>query len=450
MRSQLRRGGGWAAPSSRFRDPVRRSPSAPRENPAISDSVDAAETRSEPRRILLYSHDGTGLGHLRITLGVAHALAQRCPDDALLLLTGSLNVSAFDLPPNLDFVKLPSVPRRTIYDTIPAAEAGPEPYGKVMAARRDIAAATIHAFAPDLVVVDHAPAGLFRELIPAFERLRQDRPDARFALLMRDITFGAEQTRQIWRNEQVYPLLDDFYDRILIYGSQEVFDPIAEYGLSDRAAERTRFCGYLSPAPPMRSPERVRSDLGAIGRRLAVVSVGGGADGGPVARAYLEGLPDFAPADLVSYVVTGPLLEDADRQAIARLIAGRTDVDVTAFDPDLFAAVAAADVVVSMGGYNSLCEAAFAGKRSVVVPRLPGPEEQLIRAERFARRGLVTLLPPQALSPRSLWERVLAELTRESSPPALLPFGGETRIAAELAALAHREGRRAERRESER
>ncbi|HET7095301.1 MAG TPA: hypothetical protein VFI22_17560, partial [Thermomicrobiales bacterium] len=131
------------------------------------------------------------MGHLRITLGVAHALSLRCPDDALLLLTGSLNVSAFDLPPNLDFVKLPSVPRRTIYDTIPIPGVGPEPYQNVMAARSEIAAATFRAFAPDLVVVDHAPAGLFRELIPAFEWLRGARPDARFALLMRDITFSA-------------------------------------------------------------------------------------------------------------------------------------------------------------------------------------------------------------------------------------------------------------------
>ncbi|HEU5431609.1 MAG TPA: glycosyltransferase, partial [Thermomicrobiales bacterium] len=153
--------------------------------------------------------------------------------------------------------------------------------------------------------------------------------------------------------------------------------------------------------------------------------------------AYLEGLPDFAPPDLLSYVIAGPLLPDGDRRAIARLAKGRDDVIVTPFDPDALGVIAAADVVVSMAGYNSLCEAAFTGKRSVVVPRLPGPEEQAIRAERFARRGLVTLASPHDLSPRSLWEAVLAELARESSPPPALPFGGEMRIAAELAALAH-------------
>ena len=39
---------------------------------------------------MLYSHDGTGLGHLRITLGVATAYADLRPDDSLLLLTSAL------------------------------------------------------------------------------------------------------------------------------------------------------------------------------------------------------------------------------------------------------------------------------------------------------------------------------------------------------------------------
>ena len=71
---------------------------------------------------------------------------------------------------------------------------------------------------------------------------------------MRDITFGPEQTRTIWKNEGVYPLLDEVYDRILIYGDKHVFDPISAYDMSPQAAARTRFCGYLAPTPPRRSP----------------------------------------------------------------------------------------------------------------------------------------------------------------------------------------------------
>ena len=98
------------------------------------------------------------------------------------------------------------------------------------------------------------------------------------ALLMRDITFGPEQTRSIWKNEGVYPLLDEAYARILIYGDRRVFDPIAAYELSDVAASRTRFCGYLAPSPPRRSTAQVRDEVGAGALPLVAISVGGGAD----------------------------------------------------------------------------------------------------------------------------------------------------------------------------
>ena len=80
------------------------------------DSVDT------PRRVLFYSHDGTGLGHLRITLGVAAAYAALRPQDSLLLLTGSLHTSAFTLPENLDYVKLPAMPKREMYASLPPTE----------------------------------------------------------------------------------------------------------------------------------------------------------------------------------------------------------------------------------------------------------------------------------------------------------------------------------------
>jgi predicted glycosyltransferase len=385
--------------------------------------------------VLVYSHDGTGLGHLRITLGIAEALAGRRPGDAVLLLTGSGQIPAFDLPANLDWVKLPAWPKRELYEALPHPASPPAPFKQVVFAREAVARAVVQAFAPDLLVVDHAPAGLFRELAPAIDWLRAARPEARLALLMRDITFGPEQTRTIWTNEGVYPLLDGVYDRILVYGQQEVFDPIAEYGMSPAAAARTRFCGYLPPPQPRRAPAQVRAELGVGDRPLVAVSVGGGADGGPVLRAFLDGWPRFAPPDLAAYVVAGPLLPAAERAAVEALAAGLDGVRLVPFDPDYLAVARAADAVVGMGGYNSLCEAAFIGKRAVVVPRRPGPEEQIIRARRFAALGLATVVEPDALSPEGLWPAVLAALADPTSPPPVLSFAGARAIVDALDVL---------------
>ncbi len=397
----------------------------------------AARDESAPRRLLFYSHDGTGLGHLRITLGVASAYAALRPQDSLLLLTGSLHTSAFDLPANLDYIKLPAMPKREIYASLPPTEGFTGSHNSTIRFRTALALTTMQSFDPHVVVVDHAPAGLFRELAPSLEWLRSSARPASLALLMRDVTFGPEQTRTIWRNEGIYPLLDDGYDRILVYGDQDVFDPVSAYEISERAAARMRFCGYLAPRSPLRSPAEVRRELGVGGAPLVAVSVGGGVDGGPLLRAYLEGLPDFLGSHLHSYVVTGPLLPENEREALASLARSQPALQIVDFASDFAAVVQAADVVVCMGGYNSLTEAVYFGKRPVVVPRPPGPEEQLIRAEGFAQLGLATVVRPESLTSATLWQAIEQELARTTSLASSLPFDGANVIAHELAELAH-------------
>jgi predicted glycosyltransferase len=394
-------------------------------------------TDSSPagRRVLFYSHDGTGLGHLRITLAAATAYAGLRPQDSLLLITGSLHAGTFALPENLDYVKLPAMPKRELYASLPPTEGYTGSHNSTIRFRTALALATVQAFDPHLVVIDHAPAGLFRELAPSIDWLRRRDSSPSLALLMRDITFGPEQTRSIWQNEGVYPLLDEAYARILIYGDRRVFDPIAVYGMSDVAASRTRFCGYLAPSPPRRSVAQVRDEVGAGTLPLVTVSVGGGADGRSLLRTYLTGLRSRPGPPFHSYVVTGPLLPQQDRDEIMEMIDAVPNVCAVDFDPDFVAAVQAANVVVCMGGYNSLAESVYFGKRPIVVPRVPGSEEQVLRAEGFAQLGLATVVGPDPLSTSALWQAIDAELRRADFPAPTLAFDGLEQIARELARL---------------
>jgi predicted glycosyltransferase len=387
---------------------------------------------SAPRRVLFYSHDGTGLGHLRITLGVATAYANRRPQDSLLLLTGSAHAGSYALPSNLDYVKIPAMPKRDLYASLPPTEGYTGSHNSTIRFRTALARSTVEAFDPHLVVVDHAPAGLFREFVPSLEWLKA-RGRATLALLMRDITFSAEQTREIWTNERVYPLLDGHYDQILIYGDRQVFDPIEAYAMPEGAAARARFCGYLAPLPPRRSPTEARAAVGADSLPLVVVSVGGGADGAPLLRAYLQGLRERTGPPVHSYVVTGPLLPEPDREEILALAREMLNVRIVEFDPDFAAVLQAADAVVSMGGYNSLAEAVYFGKRPVVVPRMPGPLEQVLRAEGFARLGHAVAIEPMALTPTMLWNAIDSELRGGQEAARALPFDGLQQIALALA-----------------
>ena len=164
--------------------------------------------------------------------------------------------------------------------------------------------------------------------------------------------------------------------------------------------------------------------------------MGGGGDGYLYLRTYLDGLRDCSRAPVLSYVVTGPLLPEQDRDTIRAMTDSLPNVCVVDFDPDFAAVVRAADAVVCMGGYNSIVESVYFGKRPIVMPRVPGSEEQVLRAEGFARLGLATVVGPDPLDASALWDAIDQELNRVRSPTPTVTFDGLGCIARELASLA--------------
>ena len=79
------------------------------------------------------------------------------------------------------------------------------------------------------------------------------------------------------------------------------------------------------------------------------------------------------------------------------------------------ALIGAAQVVVSMGGYNTLCEIASQKKPSLIVPRTAPREEQLIRAQVLCTKGFCDYLQPPEFTPETLRARVLQLLENGSA-----------------------------------
>src|ERR1041384_4600216 len=58
-------------------------------------------------RLLLYSHDGHGLGHTRRNLAIAAAITELAPDAAVLIVTGTNEVHRLGVPTRVSVLKLP-------------------------------------------------------------------------------------------------------------------------------------------------------------------------------------------------------------------------------------------------------------------------------------------------------------------------------------------------------
>ncbi len=383
-------------------------------------------------RILLYSHDTFGLGHLRRTLSVAEQLHRDLPGVHQLILTGSMVAGAFGLPPRLDLIKLPALSKRSTGEY--KARALPLSLRQTLAWREQMILQAVRTFEPHVVLVDKVAAGVHGELLPALRYLKTWAPTTALVLGMRDIEDSPEVTRAEWRANDTAHLLDAVYDQILLYGQRDLFDPVSAYGMSTAAAAKIVPCGYLRRDGAQRCPEAVRRELGVNGKPLVVVTVGGGGDGFEIIRAYLDMLAGRpGGTSYHSLIVTGPLMSD-DKRGLLRKAAALPGVSLLEFTPDLISYLAAADLVVSMAGYNTVCELLSLGKRALLIPRVQVRVEQRLRAEALAARGLAHLLLPDELSPQRLSQAI--DLALSAPPPVVdLPLDGLRQASQAIQAL---------------
>ncbi|MFQ5667447.1 MAG: glycosyltransferase family protein [Candidatus Binatia bacterium] len=391
------------------------------------------------RRILFYSHDSYGLGHFRRSLTIASYLSRHLPDLSILMLTGIEAAASFEAPKGIDFVKLPAI-----------WKSGPDEYrsrhlrvgfARVRRMRETLIRALARIFDASLFIVDNVPLGVDGELLPTLRYLRKHHPRTRVVLTLRDVLDAPEHIVPRWREQGIYGVLKRFYDEIWVAGCQAVFDPVALYELPPPVAAKVRFCGYLVRSSEAGHAELVREEFGLDGRPLVVVSCGGGGDGYPLIRTYVDAVDPLVRDGVRSAIFLGPDMTAAQRRELKRRILPRREHFLTFdFNPSLVAFLELAAASVSMAGYNTVCEVIALRKPALVVPRIYPRVEQLLRANAFAAHGLLQVLHPDQLDPNAMRTALGTLLnTRPGWPAAELPtgmdFAGLHRVARRVGKL---------------
>ncbi|MGH8874174.1 MAG: glycosyltransferase family protein [Acidimicrobiia bacterium] len=377
-------------------------------------------------RVLIYSHDTYGLGHLRRSLLIAGRLASLPQVSSVLIATGSPRTQAFSLPPGCDTVKLPAVTKTP--EGCYRARTLQMPLGEVVTMRAGLLRVIADTFRPDLILVDHAPTGMGGELRPLFDHLTDPAERPSMLLGLRDIIDEPEQVRAEWDRAGVWEALETVYDRIVVYGDPRVGTTAQDLDLPALLPGKVRFAGYLGRPVPL--PHRNGK------QPLILVTAGGGGDGQETIQAYgdfLEAWPGRAP--FRSLVVTGPLLSARRRrQAAARFRGIRQPVQVETFVEGMERLIGTARGVIAMAGYNTVIELLASSTPALLLPRTSPRREQLIRAERIAPLAGFQVCSNPALAARSMGEFVRGVLNGGTRTPWERQDGLET-VAQEVAEL---------------
>lgn len=355
-------------------------------------------SRPPRRRVAFYSHDTQALGHVRRNIEIAAALREADPATDVLLLTGTPAAAALPLPAGSEVVVLPRIAKSTTGAYSSATlHLGLD---ELLRLRGAMVAGALASFRPDLLVVDKVARGLGGELDGALRAARSTPSHrglpTRVVLGLRDVLDAPEVARAEWDREGTTEAVRDFYDEIWVYGDPRVHDLAATVGLPADDAARVRHTGYLARGRGRHIVRPGGGTPGARGDRYVLCLVGGGQDGHRLAESVARA-PLLAGHRAV--VVTGPCMPTEQRDRLAALAAERPDLDVRTFVADPAPLVDGAAAVVTMGGYNTVCELLAAGRPTLVVPRVAPRREQLLRQQLLAPWTALDHLEPDAATP---------------------------------------------------
>ena len=365
--------------------------------------------RLNDARILIYSHDSFGLGHLRRCRAIAHAVVERFKGVSVLILSGSPIIGSFDFRSRVDFVRIPGV--------IKLSDGEYQSLGlhidldQTMEMRAAIIRQTALSFRPDLFIVDKEPLGLKGEVVPTLQMLKAQ--GTTLVLGLRDIMDEPKLLLKEWKRKQVLPALEHLYDEIWVYGLEKFADPLAGVACPLSVRNKLLYTGYLRRAVPQLT-EAVAIPVGE--QPYVLVTVGGGDDGMSVVDWVLRAYEHDSGIPLAAVLVLGPFMPPAMQRRFRERAKRLPRIAVVTFDAHVELLMEKAVGVVAMAGYNTFCEILSLDKRAILVPRTKPREEQLLRALRADELGLVRTLDPRGSHDAEVMGEALRGLAEQPLP----------------------------------
>ncbi|MDJ0623567.1 MAG: hypothetical protein QNJ17_11415 [Desulfocapsaceae bacterium] len=191
--------------------------------------------------ILLYAHDGRGLGHVSRTTAIGMALRRLFPALRVLLVTGADITQELIGNAPLDWLKLPS------YATIIKNGKSSGAPGKsnfedaeLGRLRSQQIRQIVSTYRPRVVLADHSPQGKHRELLPALQAGVEY--DIHWVLGIRGVV---GQVKQVG-SDLATSTFQDYYSSLLWYGDSNVLGKAQLTDLHNQFGTTPQECGYVS------------------------------------------------------------------------------------------------------------------------------------------------------------------------------------------------------------
>lgn len=371
-------------------------------------------------KILIYCQHVLGIGHFFRTLEICRAFHKH----RVILVTGGQPVDAV-LPEHVREVALPPLMTDSDFKNMYSPDSTRHP-DEVKRERREILRTLFAEESPDLFLIELYPFGrkAFRfELDPLLEDIRSGLlPPCRVVCSLRDIL--VEKKDAAAYEKRVIRSLNRYFHALLVHADPKLLTLEETFSATEQISVPIIYTGFVTPGPAPDAREKMRGKLDIPPEiLLTVASAGGGKVGFPLLHPVCRAFSSFSAGKQKHRLLlfSGPFMDEAEY----RILKGYEgeNIRISRFSRDFLSLLAAADLSVSMGGYNT-CMNIMAAKVPALIWPFAQNREQMLRAKRLRPFGGMGILSDADLQPEKLAVRMQQFLCHPRRPAPHIDLNG--------------------------
>ncbi|MFQ5628169.1 MAG: glycosyltransferase family protein [bacterium] len=388
-------------------------------------------------RLLMISHDNNGVSKTSRAMKIATHLSENLADCSILVLTDLSIIGKFRFPQNVDFVHLPGVEYKSRKEfRAKNLNIGSE---NALRIRRKIVQSTAKTFKPHYILVEADLNKLsVAEIYKTLRYMKESLPQTKIIWGLPDVLGNPVEVRRIWTRFKINAAFEKVVDEIWVYGCEEIFDFIKAYRMPSAMSDKLIFTGYIKS--PMLSSRKVSREIARknFKKPFVLLNAGSGLDAFHLIDSFVRFLErEGENIPFHSLIITGPMMLTREKHVLMERISKLSKVSIRRFCKQVLEYMKYADLILSTGGYNTLCEIMSYRKKAIVVPNGGAFNEHIARAELFEKNGLIQLLPPRELSPERLGEMITSTISKRKplslrKKPIEFPMHGLSTIVERL------------------
>lgn len=343
-----------------------------------------------------------GIGHFVRTIELAKGL---CNYFSVFILNGGESVPNFDIPSEIYLIPLPAIYKQenvsylSPVDTTYTIE---ECFKK----RRDIIENTLSNLKPEIIITEHFPFGLLfeDEVVQLISSAKSLNSNVKVVCSVRDIIESASGNI---KDNITVKLLNKWYDLLLIHGDEKYFHLKNTFSRYNEISIPNYHTGYIVKS----IEQKVKTDNL---KPIILASIAGGRLGKELLNVLIKNHSAVNKKTTHKLILFTGAFESSFEELVDEIKKlSYNDIELFAFDRESYLGYfSQADLVISLGGYNSIIESISNRKRLLVYQRefTQGNEEQDLRLNLFKEMGVLNVISSKDLNNCNLADSIIQSL----------------------------------------